>query len=369
MTARLSITSTLIVNKLGYTPLNPTSASSLVLSGALATTAIYSAKVTGDAQNRFTVGADGKTSWGPGNAGQDTNLYRSATGTLKTDSLLVVGGTLTLGSGAVTVSNANGNLLPSGFGSQTAKFFMAAPNGANGNPTFRAIVQSDLPSNIAVTNANNAFTAVQGINLNTGSIGLVYNMNGGEGMMRWLDGQATLGYSTWTPTFEVAVNTGSGGHLLNISVGVDNAGNAPAYTINALKSGPAAIVNRKLLSLQNNSVEKAYITAAGNIVTVGTLTLGSGATVVSNAAGNLLASALTGALPAISGASLTGLTFSQLGGAITAAQQNIATTGALGAVKPDGTTITVDANGVISSAGGGGSSSSSIDGMTLMGGI
>lgn len=52
-------------------------------------------QVTGDTNNRFQVGGDGKHSWGPGNAAVDTNLYRSGVGSLKTDSTLKVpGGTV-----------------------------------------------------------------------------------------------------------------------------------------------------------------------------------------------------------------------------------------------------------------------------------
>lgn len=38
---------------------------------------------SGDTANRFTLAADGKHEWGPGNAALDTNLYRSAAGTLR----------------------------------------------------------------------------------------------------------------------------------------------------------------------------------------------------------------------------------------------------------------------------------------------
>jgi len=48
------------------------------------------ARVTGDAQNRFQIGTDGKTQWGPGGTtAVDTNLYRSAAAILKTDGALL----------------------------------------------------------------------------------------------------------------------------------------------------------------------------------------------------------------------------------------------------------------------------------------
>lgn len=55
-------------------------------------------RVTGDTVSRLNVDADGTMSWGPGGAAaQDTNLYRSASDTLKTDDSLVVVGSLTAG--------------------------------------------------------------------------------------------------------------------------------------------------------------------------------------------------------------------------------------------------------------------------------
>lgn len=50
--------------------------------------------VVGDGQNRYVVGADGKITWGSGALAGDTNLYRSAANRLKTDDDLYVAGTL-----------------------------------------------------------------------------------------------------------------------------------------------------------------------------------------------------------------------------------------------------------------------------------
>jgi len=50
--------------------------------------------VTGDTFDRFRIYADGKEEWGPGNAARDTNLYRSAVGTLKTDNSITVAGSI-----------------------------------------------------------------------------------------------------------------------------------------------------------------------------------------------------------------------------------------------------------------------------------
>lgn len=54
-------------------------------------------KVTGDTINRLIINGDGSLEWGPGGASAiDTNLYRSAANTLKTDDSLIVSGNLTV---------------------------------------------------------------------------------------------------------------------------------------------------------------------------------------------------------------------------------------------------------------------------------
>lgn len=58
-------------------------------------------KVAADASSRFVIFGDGKVEWGNGTT-RDTNLYRTAADTLRTDDALQVGGTLAV-TGAVTV--------------------------------------------------------------------------------------------------------------------------------------------------------------------------------------------------------------------------------------------------------------------------
>ncbi|WP_238008293.1 hypothetical protein KZZ52_58435 [Dactylosporangium sp. AC04546] len=75
--------------------------SSPLIRGEVATTAslILTTRVAGDSAYRFLLTPDGKMQWGDGSAAKDTALYRSAAGTLKTDTKLYVG--TTLGVGAV----------------------------------------------------------------------------------------------------------------------------------------------------------------------------------------------------------------------------------------------------------------------------
>lgn len=57
---------------------------------ASAATTATQIKVTGDSQQRLTIGADGKLTWGPGNAAGDTVLYREAASVLTTDDIFRV---------------------------------------------------------------------------------------------------------------------------------------------------------------------------------------------------------------------------------------------------------------------------------------
>lgn len=57
-----------------------------------ATDILVQTNVTGDSQYRYKLAANGKQEWGSGSTTVDTNLYRSASNTLKTDGKIIVGG-------------------------------------------------------------------------------------------------------------------------------------------------------------------------------------------------------------------------------------------------------------------------------------
>ncbi len=63
----------------------------------------FSSFLTGDAQLRFSFLADGTQKWGSGSAVADTNLYRSAVNTLKTDNILLIGTPGTVALSAATI--------------------------------------------------------------------------------------------------------------------------------------------------------------------------------------------------------------------------------------------------------------------------
>jgi hypothetical protein len=78
------------------------------------TDSAFEGRATGDANARWFVREDGLQFWGPGNAVADTDLYRSAASTLKTDGAFVVGGDLTVSSttwSTYTPAVANGGTV------------------------------------------------------------------------------------------------------------------------------------------------------------------------------------------------------------------------------------------------------------------
>lgn len=77
---------------------------------ATGTTVASAAIASGDTFDRFRRDASGRMDWGPGTATRDTNLYRTAADTLRTDDSLQVGTNLsvtgTASTGALTVTGA-----------------------------------------------------------------------------------------------------------------------------------------------------------------------------------------------------------------------------------------------------------------------
>ncbi len=74
---------------------------------------IYAGFVTGDAQKRITIAANGEIRWGDGTSVTDTNLYRNAANVLRTEDSLIVDGDLTVGGNLSGGTSISGNFDPS----------------------------------------------------------------------------------------------------------------------------------------------------------------------------------------------------------------------------------------------------------------
>lgn len=79
------------------------SALAYTATGAATTTDLVTLDVTGDTQKRLIINGDGKHEWGSGGATVDTNLYRSAVDTLKTDDAFIAGNGLSVPAGVGAV--------------------------------------------------------------------------------------------------------------------------------------------------------------------------------------------------------------------------------------------------------------------------
>ncbi|MCI3246298.1 hypothetical protein [Streptomyces spinosisporus] len=109
--------------------------------GSATTSDVLYAKVSGESVGRFYVSADGAHQWGSGTATRDTNLYRSAVNTLKTDDSFVVGINLTVaGSGSITGSLAAGNFaVVVDWTSPALASGYTGDGNSNGTPQYRVI--------------------------------------------------------------------------------------------------------------------------------------------------------------------------------------------------------------------------------------
>lgn len=88
-------------------------AASEAITAAAASTDALTVKVSGDSNQRIILNGDGTVEWGSGSGAVDTNLYRSAADTLKTDDAFIVGGNLSVSGNFTTLGMiaAKGDLL------------------------------------------------------------------------------------------------------------------------------------------------------------------------------------------------------------------------------------------------------------------
>jgi hypothetical protein len=213
-TGAVTLTSSDVTTALGYTPLNPTTSQTANTfyaapngtAGAPTFRAIVVADVPTLNQNTTGTAANvtGTVAVANGGTGQTTYtngqlLIGNTTGNTLTKATLSPGtgisitnggGSITIASSVTAVTSVTGTSpvassggttpaisLSSGYGdtqnpyaSKTANFFLAAPNGAGGAPTFRAVVAADIPTLNQNTTGNAANVT-----------GIVAIANGGSG--------------------------------------------------------------------------------------------------------------------------------------------------------------------------------------------
>lgn len=113
-TDAVTITQTVDANSIASTNTNAsgnTSTPHLRLQSVTTSSLAWTTRTSIDTASRFLADMTGKMQWGDGTAAKDVNLYRSAAGTLKTDTAFTVGGAMTV-TGALTVAGAGLGAAP-----------------------------------------------------------------------------------------------------------------------------------------------------------------------------------------------------------------------------------------------------------------
>lgn len=135
---------------------------------------LITSRVGADSQSRYLVNSDGSTWWGPGNATQDTNLYRSGVSTLTTDDSFQIGGDA-LVSGNTTLT---GDLLVGGIGqvqysantaNQTVTNSTTMVNATNMSVPVVANATYVFECNLSVSGGNSAGDIKFGFTMPTGA--------------------------------------------------------------------------------------------------------------------------------------------------------------------------------------------------------
>lgn len=203
--------------------------------------------------------------------GSAISLGGSATITANTTNTLTIGtglsGTSFNGSSAVTIalaSNYGDTLNP--YASKTANFFLAAPNGTAGVPTFRAIVAADIPT------------------LNQNTTGTASNVTGTVAIANGGSGQTTAQLSM--NAFAGAVTSGSylRGNGTNVVMSTIQAGDVP--TLNQNTTGTASNVTGTVAIANGGSgatTAQNAMNAFAGAVTSGSYLRGNGTNVTMSA--------------------------------------------------------------------------------------
>lgn len=118
------------------------------------------------------------------------------------------------------------------YASKTANFVLAAPNGASGVPTFRAVVAADIPT----LNQNTSGNA-------SNVTGTVAVLNGGTGQTTYTDGQLLIGNTTGNTLTKTTLTAGGGISVTNASGAI-----TIANTGGTLSSGAGATITTALTS-------------------------------------------------------------------------------------------------------------------------
>lgn len=188
-----------------------TFAGRILSSRALSTNTAMDAEQTGDSTPRFNLRNDGQMEWGSGSATRDTNLYRSAANTLKTDDSLIVVGTGSFTGNLSTSANLivtgdttiSGNLSVAGVG-QTQLVRKTADESVTSSTTLQNDNHLLLP---VVANATyDLFLLCVFSGDTAGDIKFAWSVPSGT-VLRWVDQTGSSGLATDTDFYSAPGGT------------------------------------------------------------------------------------------------------------------------------------------------------------------
>jgi hypothetical protein len=268
--------------------------------------------------------------------GTSISLGSSATITAANPNALTIGtglsGTSYTGGSAVTIALATGyGDTQNPYASKTANNFLAAPNGSNGAPTFRAIVAADIPTlNQNTTGSAATLTTARNIN------GVSFNGSA--------DITVTAAAGTLTGTTLASGVTASSltsvGTLTNLSVTNtitgSVSGNAGTVTNGVYTTDTGTVTNTMLAgSIANNKLANSSITVNGTSISLGssgTVTAAAGTLTGTTLNSTVVTSSLTsvGTLTSLTSSGLVRFNSTGVGGSYNAAGNSVNIGGVLG---------------------------------------
>lgn len=174
--------------------------------GATSTTGGIQFRVTADANSRWFVRVDGRLSWGDGTAAQDTILYRNGVGTLKTDTILQVGGALQALAGIAITGVGTSDTAPTAINHLTRKDYV--------DTNFDTLTTAQTISGVKTFSAAPIFQAA-----GAGTIVSGYRVTGdtvsrqtvtSDGIIAWGPGGSTATDTTLSRAAVAILNVGGG---------------------------------------------------------------------------------------------------------------------------------------------------------------
>jgi len=230
------------------------------LVGGDAGTTVMGSGLVGDTARRLRIYADGKINWGDGASGTlDTNLYRSAADTLKTDDNLDVSLSLTVAG----LTTANGGVLISQTRPTLSFLF-------GGGTTYARVAQY-IADNLYITQ-NADFNGSTWNRDDVSKISAVADLHGATSLIRWRTASAGANPITLTTVLDITRD----GYIRAAS----GTNSAPTFSNNSDSDTGIYFPSSNTLAITTGGTQRVVVTSAGavqvNNLTADTLVYANG---------------------------------------------------------------------------------------------